>query len=136
MNEGDMKNVDFVVVDSGPSVLTGTVDGPKAAMWQKHITVELLKKEGSSTTFVRSTPLPISRFFEFTDVPRDHYVVRLSFGLPETTHDFQAETAEADMRDRRTLHVGEIKFTAKSKQGDEVRSPTHADDVWPVETAG
>lgn len=115
----DLEDVDFVVFDQAPSLLTGTVSVGGGGEWRKHVTVEVVDANNRGTV-VRSSPLPASRFFEFKDLPAGRYLVRLASGLPEKTFAFAGDEAEADLRAERTVHVGNLKFQVKKQRGAQV----------------
>ena len=122
---GDTTGADFIVFPSPAGILlTGTVAGADVARWQPHISVELLAAE--SLALVRTIPRPLSRFFEFKDVPRGKYVVRLRLGLPERTHRFESLPAEVDLLARSgqqgaaAVHAGEMRFKAAERAAQPV----------------
>ena len=116
----DLEDLDFVVFDKAPSLVTGTVTLPGGGQWRKHVTVEVVDANNRGTV-VRSSPLPVSRFFEFKDLPAGRYLVRLASGLPEKNFAFAADEAEADLRADRTVHVGNLRFQVKQHRGAQVR---------------
>ncbi|GJP38808.1 hypothetical protein CLOM_g23217 [Closterium sp. NIES-68] len=77
-----------------------------------------------SATPIRSIPVPLSRFFEFRDLPRGMYLVKLRLGLPGKSHVFESEGGEVDVREAVTGHVGTLRFRAEERRLNEDLAPT------------
>ena len=122
---GDTTGADFIVFPSPAGIrLTGSVAGDDMAHWQPHLSVELLAAETSAV--LQAIPLPLSRFFEFKDVPRGKYAVRLRLGLPERTFKFESSHAEVDLLAQSgeqgavAAHAGEMRFKAAERAAQPV----------------
>ncbi|CAI7868845.1 unnamed protein product, partial [Closterium sp. NIES-53] len=72
-----------------------------------------------SSTPIRSIPVPLSRFFEFRDLPRGMYLVKLRLGLPGKSHMFESEGREVDVREAVTAHAGTLRFRAEERRSNE-----------------
>ncbi|CAI5491840.1 unnamed protein product [Closterium sp. Naga37s-1] len=77
-----------------------------------------------SSTPIRSIPVPLSRFFEFRDLPRGMYLVKLRLGLPGKSHVFESEGREVDVREAVTAHAGTLRFRAEERRSNEDLAPT------------
>ncbi|CAI5988006.1 unnamed protein product [Closterium sp. NIES-65] len=77
-----------------------------------------------SSTPIRSIPIPLSRFFEFRDLPRGMYLVKLRLGLPGKSHVFESEGREVDVREAVTAHAGTLRFRAEERRSNEDLAPT------------
>ncbi|CAI7780300.1 unnamed protein product [Closterium sp. NIES-53] len=77
-----------------------------------------------SSTPIRSIPVPLSRFFEFRDLPRGMYLVKLRLGLPGKSHMFESEGREVDVREAVTAHAGTLRFRAEERRSNEDLAPT------------
>ncbi|CAI5482522.1 unnamed protein product [Closterium sp. Yama58-4] len=77
-----------------------------------------------SSTPIRSIPVPLSRFFEFRDLPRGMYLVKLRLGLPGKSHVFESEGREVDVREAVTAHAGTLRFQAEARRSNEDLAPT------------
>ncbi|CAI5474733.1 unnamed protein product [Closterium sp. Yama58-4] len=77
-----------------------------------------------SSTPIRSISVPLSRFFEFRDLPRGVYLVKLRLGLPGKSHVFESEGREVDVREAVTAHGGTLRFRAEERRSNEDLAPT------------
>ncbi|CAI5496857.1 unnamed protein product, partial [Closterium sp. Naga37s-1] len=77
-----------------------------------------------SSTPIRSIPVPLSRFFEFRDLPRGMYLVKLRLGLPGKSHVFESEGREVNVREAVTAHAGTLRFQAEERRSNEDLAPT------------
>ncbi|KAG1338774.1 nodal modulator 1 [Cocos nucifera] len=106
----DIRGLDFVVFEQPErTILSGHVEGSDLEVLQPHLSVEVrLAADPSKIETV--FPLPLSYFFQIHDLPKGKHLVQLRSGLPSSTHKFESDIFEVDLKKQPQIHVGPLRF--------------------------